>query len=186
MKEATKVEFAVLNDGRTTMLRLGGDHCSEHEWGVGDIREAFGLSSRQAAGCESVPNTEVPARLYIHANALYMPDYASREKGDLHTRFNQAVEYYSKEHQVGLAAVPPNVQKSFGAWDDMRFLVIVRNEMTSRLRDIVDAINKNDCAIFIGAASNPFSRGPLTFAISSRMEQAKAEWKVDNKLRTVA
>lgn len=159
-------------DGDTFIgVSLGSDYCAEHEWGIKDIREDFGVRKsvieKRLLGLKSVE-----VQLYgidvrmIHKNRLsffnqgdtYVLGYTNGNPEYLKSLFKTEKEYLER-----------TLEGLVGLWDGRSFAVISKDK--EKMEALRDAFEAKDIAIFMGA-SDVFSNGSgLNLCIASKMPQ---------------
>lgn len=168
-------------------VNLSSDFCAEHEWGIKDIREMFGLPTGDTVfGLAKRKITRVP-KIFAwvkYVSTWYVSRYdvkrgLAKKVGDkkitnegfvLHNWYPEEPDKMglnSELYGVGLRA----------AWSDDDFAV-VSNDLgeISAIREIFDEIKKENACIFFGGAA-PFSNASLVIAIADRLPaNVTEEW----------
>jgi hypothetical protein len=166
-------------------INLSSDYCAEHEWGIKDIREAFGLPDKDTVyGLKKRKITRVPKTLawvkYVstwYVSRLDVERGLAKKVGDtkitnegfvLHDWYHEEPDKMalnSELHGVGLRA----------AWSEDDFAVI-SNDLgeIAALREIFDEIQKKNTCIFFGGGG-PFQNSALVIAIADRLPKEITE-----------
>ena len=178
MRQGNGNDGIVMNDvDECAGIHLRADYCAEHEWGIKDIRREFGIDAdkigiekRRISNpgnvylVEFTKNTEKCAFL---TNALTYVDVISERSQGKWEDFKNYVSDYRwfdlKRNELS--------QGVAGAWDSKHFIVVVKgNENIDMLKELYNAFQKNDVAIFLGGGGNgPFQNYGLSIAIISQL-----------------
>jgi len=156
-------------DGQVIGLSLGWDCVSEHEWGISNILNAFGVPSeprRGLVGADVRTITKTPDcfRFFDNLNSrayLMYTDAFRWENPDVLT-----AKYFDNILRVR------DEEDLSAAWDSKSFGVRMKNDVlnlgTTVLGQIYEAFTKLDAMIFLGGRALFGNRG-LVLAIRSRM-----------------
>jgi len=164
-------------DGKDIAMSLGHDFCAEHEWGIDDINEMFGMKDSKAGiGKRKVRKLSesnvhfVESEEYVCLICSSKSYFIERTKdqltveslsGNLRDLFH--VESLSSKHE------DHNFQSG---WSRYGFQVVAEQETPAGqfLKDFYQALQKKDAAIYLSKDDdNPFGRAGLKLAIISRV-----------------
>lgn len=169
-------------DGKPLLLgvNLSADFCAEHEWGIKDIRMAFGLPDETGIhGINRRQITAAPKGLawVKYAAKTYVGRYdvergLAKKTGDV-TLKNEGFVFHSS---YGLE--PERLARSSelsglglrGAWSEDDFAVVSNNpDEIAALREIFAEFEKKNIVICMSGAMAAFDNAGLVLAIASRL-----------------
>ncbi len=164
MRRGEKPNWLFLNSALVG-VNLGSDFCAEHEWGINEMKKAFGIPERTAetAGVVSRTITKVPESFgcYAHTSkdvTLWAGVYDGAET---------LVRYFRNELSMGY----DEKLTLAGAWSEKDFGVRATDAQgIKHIREIFEAIQKLDAAIFL-AGGGVFQNAGLSIAIRSRLPE---------------
>lgn len=160
-------------DGDTFVgVSFGSDYCAEHEWGIKDLRDSFGVTKsvmeKRLLGLKTV---EVPlygidvrmirknSAVFFQNGDTYLIGYTDGNSEFLKSLFKTEKNYLERSSEGIL-----------GLWDGRSFALLSKDK--EKMEALRDAFDELDIAIFLGA-SEAFSNGSgLNLCIASKMPQA--------------
>src|SRR5579863_6556852 len=170
-------------DGKTLLLgvNLSSDFCAEHEWGIKDIKEAFGVNEK-GYGLKRRQITATPKGLaWVKYTAkTYMGRYdvergLAKKVGDV-TLKNEGFVFHS---WYGLEPEKMAVSSELsgaglrGAWSEDDFAAVSsRPEDIIALKEILSAFESKNIAICFSGALPAFDNPGLVFAIADRLPES--------------
>jgi len=190
--------FAVGEDGRITGVALGSDFTAEHEWGIKDIKTAFGVGDdKKAIGMAKRIITRIPD----YNGYTQFRSFTDKKRN--HPVFNEETKRMSKQtlDMFGFGycrfgdngkpelsqVLPYQKPDKFGfgaAWQENSFLICgFEPEANDYLKTIFDSILAKDAIIMMGGSTLPaFDRSTLSIGIASRMpKKIIEEWEESDK-----
>ena len=171
MRRGNDGELVYDDSGELVGVNLGADFVSEHEWGIEDIKNAFGIGlDKKAIGGDRYLVTCLPTK----PKTTYSPSF--REfKADGAKGFCFCVD---KPREVTF--YPHNDDNGIvGAWSDRTFAVCAKHEKAiDALREIYTALLKKDAFFMLPGTNNPFGNSGLHILIASKIStDIKANWR---------
>lgn len=163
MRRGNDSDF-VMNNKQMAAVLLGSDFTTEHEWGIADIKSAFGIPSGEKDwGIVRRKITRVPDMLTFG----WTTGYAGKGEGFyLEDPWDDKKPDFSSNYEIS-----PREQTLACAWDGGSFGVFsTSNEQIGYLHEIYDAFLNLDGAIFMGGGG-PWKNSGLVLAIASRIPQ---------------
>jgi hypothetical protein len=177
-------------DGKLLLLgvNLSADFTAEHEWGIREIKEAFGLPEKDAEGVYGLARRRiacVPKGLMWakYAAKHFMSSFdvrrgLAKKSGNITVRNEGFVYhdwYYEEPEKLALNSELSGVGLR-GAWSEDDFAAISsKPEEIEALREIYDEFGKLNIAICFSGALPAFDNPGLVFAIADRLPQAVLE-----------
>jgi hypothetical protein len=187
MREGNGNDGFVMNDVEECAgIHLRADYCSEHEWGIKSIRQKFGIDDtrlgidkRRISTSGNVYLVEFKTQntkcAFLTNYLIYLPNSFERGEGtwnDLKTFINPH-RWFNTEHNEQSEGVA-------GAWNENNFLVVVKGtENIDKLKEVYEAFQTNDVAIFLGGGSGPFMNAGLSISIISQLPSEIAKDMMD-------
>lgn len=178
MRRGNKPDFLMEEDNTFVGINLDCDFCAEHEWGIAEIRLAFGIKDATDGiiGLGSVLGVDA-RKVNRFPNNMAYKEYADK---DLTTVlfFN----YYGFDANSSKEQITTELtlfKESLAcAWDGGSFGIrTAGQEGRSHLKELYDALVKKDAVIFLGGHPGPFSNAGLVIAITSRLpDEVKKKW----------
>lgn len=160
----------IYHESKFLGINLGYDYCAEHEWGIEGLENAFGLNPA-LMGVQRYQNSVIPNGPYCKLQPIEFTDRKTPWVG-LYFNAKQYFEMDRKELKKHMPLPFKNAEDEIcSAWDQNSFAIVVHKTNKWVINEILDAINRNDLAIGIGANTNPYSRGGLQLMIVSYMPQ---------------
>lgn len=145
-------EFIKLDD-KIIGINLGYSFASEHEWGIKELRTAFGHKTEEL-GFEGFVNTVIPKGLCL------IRDAPGKEKGDMaliYVPINGIMlrHYDGSIEDICRSASDRNLnlyesRDIAAAWSESDFGVKVRKDNSAVLEDLFDAFNNKSGIIMLG------------------------------------
>ncbi len=182
-----ETDFVRDGNGRFIGINLKGDYCSEHEWGIGGIQDAFGTRgakvTRECLGIDRRTITKVP-------NDMWFFFQKHGEYGYLmytHPRYGKPEEKYTKKELDQKLGAYSDDKPIVAAWDEKEFGIRVKGkDNIVTLKSLYDAIQAKDAVIFLGGRSkNPFDTSGLVISFRSRIPEEFVKLQYDTDLETV-
>jgi len=189
MRQGNGNDGIVMNDvAECAGLHLRADYCSEHEWGIKGLRRKFGIDNEKLG---------IEKRRIANDGGVYLVEFTKKkEKCAFLTNFksyksigyektpcdwNDAKQYVTDRRWFDLEH---NEQSEgiAGAWDEDNFIAVVKGTKNiNHLKDVYEAFQKNNIAIFLGGGSGPFMNAGLSIAIIDQLpaEIAKDMLNID-------
>jgi len=172
MRRASQ-NVATLREGDNLLLSFGYDFCAEHEFGIGKLRSAFGVSNDETdlTVQRYAVTTGSPEKAQLIETPVKTTDYSSgRGKSASHKRLfllggdegpygAQTVE----EFVAGYRESYPSKDKPQAHWDEGAFLFSAPKGGPDDfiIRSIHTALIENDALIYLAGSSNPFGGSGL-------------------------
>jgi hypothetical protein len=179
--------------GELIGISLGADYCAEHEWGIKGIKRLMGLTDlpipnfkttvaeklleflslkKPVVGLDRMKQTrEVTIIHNLDTKGLKETSGWGHSKKK-HTFWGFAVtdsrraEYFDLDKSLNENYYNPEREDLIGYWCENDFAVLVEDKKI--VEELVDAFNRMDTAVWVGA-SGPFKNGGLIIAIASRL-----------------
>lgn len=193
MRKASQANGLIVDDGKFLGIALGYDYCAEHEWGIKEIKQRFGISEggRKNMGVnarsitKNIPNLIFKKETYkkkkfaiLYTGYQYwregednpIPHYLENYKKDLDWR----VEYDKKNPSEYRDPKDPMMT----AWSGSGFAVAVMGEKESDwLEELYEAFNNKNVVIAMinHRAYNPFAGTSLSLMIKDRLPKEVAD-----------
>jgi len=187
MRKASQDNGLIVDDGKFLGIALGYDYCAEHEWGIKEIKQRFGIpdASKKNMGVasrsitKSIPNLIFIKETYkkqkfaiLYTGYQYwregednpIPHNFEHYKSDLISR----VEYdkkYPSEHRREKDPI-------ITAWSSSGFGIAVMGEKESQwFEELYEAFNNKNVVIAIlnHRATNPFAGTSLSLMIADKL-----------------
>ena len=161
MRKGFEASF-VMDEGNLVGVNFGSDFCAEHEWGISDIRSAFGIESDKigldALRVRSVPGDSEFRWIKLNGGEGFIFDDDYSVISAIQSNKSSVLEFHGDNDVLS------------AAWSGNDFAVIASDEDGKRnLKTIFDAINARDAAILVAGSNNPFGNGGLTILIASKI-----------------
>lgn len=150
-------------------LSLGWDFTAEHEWGIEEIQQAFGLETRSVdvrgakLGLARLSVTDIPpVRLIAKGDTealLVFDNIHGMSNTDIAKRLRDVLTYYTDKDTAT-------------AWDKKSFAVRSKDpEVVHLLKELHQAFAQKDAVIFLGGGDGPFANRGLVIAIKSLLPE---------------
>lgn len=144
--------------GKIVGINLGADYTSEHEWGIDDLKKAFGITGK-GYGIERRTVNQVPS------NMTFIDD--KKQTVLLVVNIYGTAKPNLNHFDIGRTTY--NEGKLLTAWDSKTFGINAETESDREaVREIHTAIKNNDLAIWLGGGG-VFQNAGLVLAIVSRI-----------------
>lgn len=186
MRRGSKPEI-VYDENRVVLgVNLSADFCAEHEWGIKDIRDAFGLSDETTVyGLKRRQITRVPKGFaWVGFPSKYFVSKFDVERGKAKKTGDVKLAnegfvyhdwYYEEPEKLVLNTELYGIGLR-GAWSDDDFAAISSDpEDIKALKEIFNEFGKLNIAICFSAALPAFDNAGLVFAIADRLPQSVTE-----------
>jgi hypothetical protein len=173
-------------DGKPLLLgiNLSSDFCAEHEWGIKDIKSAFGIPEK-GYGLKRRQITATPKGLawVKYAAKTYMGRYdvergLAKKVGDV-TLKNEGFVFhgwYGLEPEKMAVSSELSGAGLRGAWSDDDFAAVSSSpEDIVALKEIFSAFENKNIAVCFSAALPAFDNAGLVFAIADRLPESVTE-----------
>ena len=195
MRRGRNGSFWLDDSGRVIAANLGADYCAEHEFGIKGIRRSLGMPEK----APSVSSSRIDRVLsFLKLNPKPKVGIADKQMTGLNgvkvvhnldTKGLKVKSGWGKEKKThtmwGFAMLrewmadsfdlknldqyySPTQEQLIGHWAEDNFGLI--SEEKEHVKDLVQAFEKNDIAVWVGAGG-PFQNGGLIVAIVSRIPQ---------------
>lgn len=194
-------------EGQVIALNLGADYCAEHEWGIKGLQYDLGIPSsdldkeispsllvsiRGLLSSKKNPKLGIERRTITESKCLI---------DNLSLGPAQIKEGHRRHKMWGIALIAdwmherwdfsnirdswwdPERSEFMGWWSDRDLAVLHPDKQV--IQDFVDAFEKKDIAVWVGA-SGPFQNGGLIIAIVSRLPQEFLEEAISADLDYIA
>jgi hypothetical protein len=174
-------------------VSLGYDHCAEHEWGVRELKDMFGVpeANKENMGVKSRTITKCPTLVFRtgkhkgvnHAllytgvswrsdeeNAKYTPRDFEKYPEQILDNIKWVVEDNKKPRNAGCQREMP--EPVITAWSSSDFGVAVYGDKeTEQLKELYEAFRANNVTIAVSnlKAKNPFAGSSLCLLITDRI-----------------
>lgn len=187
MKNCTNDKEFITIDEKIIGINLGWDYASEHEWGIDELHQYFGID-RKKPGFEGLRNTIIPDDIFLAKCSIY--DLESKEERNVVLAYQPGMVSYSKsathlEEIIGMI-VKNNLyyQNEAGiasAWSESDFGVMVREDEGYVLENLLDAFQNKRGIIMLGGRTSPFGNSGLLLVDYSLLpEKTKKEFKEED------
>lgn len=167
--------------GKVVALNLGADFTSEHEWGIGEIKKKLGMDGAVSRGLFSreKPKYTKPhgiarriitkhdgVKLYVDGDRAALICYDSY----WYERFEQDIQTLgiTKAMKERLPHDLFTHKTLSTAWDEGSFGVYGQGEEAERIKDLYQAFQNDNIAIWIGGRQLAFENGGLIICIVDR------------------
>ena len=177
MREGMGNDGFVINDVEECAgLHLRADYCAEHEWGIKPMRKRFGVDTEQM-GIEKrrISNS---GNVYLveftkkKEKCAFLTNYLTDESntfGRTQGTWNDLEQYINEYRWFNLERNEQN-EGVAGAWDESDFVMVVKGQENIKLlKEVYEAFQTNDIAIFLGGGHGPFSNAGLSISIISQL-----------------
>jgi hypothetical protein len=170
-------------DGKPLLLgiNLSSDFCAEHEWGIKDIKEAFGITEkgyglkRRQITCkpEGLMWTKFTSKYFV--SSWDVKRGTAKKQGNI-TLHNEGFVfhdwYYREPDKLALNSELSGVGLR-GAWSEDDFAAISSNsDESAALKDIFTEFGKLNIAVCFSGALPAFDNPGLVFAIADRLPES--------------
>lgn len=172
LRASFRGEIIYSEDKEFCGIDLGADHCAEHEWGVKELQESFGIPT-DAIGIKAYTITRCPENLgfkkFVVRKKRYAALYSCKYMEDkTWSQFIKDAEVYPYS---GIDSGYINA-----AWCSDQFIIVVSQEHIDELQEMYNCMKSLDMTMGIGFSGNPFKNGGLIFLkLSSFSEENKAK-----------
>ena len=166
------------NHGRFEGFNLGADFCAEHEWGIKELAEAFGLCSEKnydtVVGIDRYKATKVPIVVreitFQRRNVKYIALFVS------------SLGFYDYYDDAKIKPmIPYPMERSDGefvnaAWDSKSFAIVVPYRERDYIHALKKAIEETNVSLYFPTTNNLFGRPGLCVVITTEIpEQFKKD-----------
>ena len=183
------VDFLIENDILIGFC-FGHDYCAEHEWGIKHLNNLFGIDSEafnnKIFGIDRFEIKKEPSsnncKKYTFTTQIdFVPDGKKRRvKKDFNISgfVISADGYYLKSFSPSNSSIkfysPKDTLWSGWSEKDIGIFSIDPKEQ-EYITELYEAINDLNASIWVGGTSNPFDRGGLILAITSKISDENKE-----------
>lgn len=189
MRRGSKPDF-IKNNSEIVGINLSCDFCSEHEWGIKDLKRSFNTPTQN----EVLTHQGIYDDSIVGLKARKIQTYPTKKNDwnkflqyfnidDIHYLiFDHSMDHYivKKEHPSELKMFKHYNDKEepilATAWDGDSFGIAVRVDANSKkysefLDDLNEAFKKNDIVITFGGKESIFGNSGLVILIASKIPQ---------------
>lgn len=183
-----------LND-KTEQLEgfgLSADYCAEHEWGISDMKEAFGCDPQAEAGMprRKIHNTHVTTWRYKRGNMDVALTHFFQDENFavLFGNCDRMAEIYETLTKKGKTLTQMIEESDFSsdlrppffrdedwdvaaAWDGKEFGIVVPASNAALLKELKEHFDNKNIVIMMGGRETPFENPGLVFAVADRLPQ---------------
>lgn len=176
MRQGNGNDGIVMNDvDECAGIHLRADYCAEHEFGIKGLRISFGIDNTKIG---------IEKRRISNSGGVYLVEFTKKnEKCAFITNYRiyknlskcqmegADVKEYVRDYRWFDLKDNPQSEGVAGAWDENNFICVVKGqENIDMLKELYNAFQKNDVAIFLGGGGNgPFQNYGLSIAIISQL-----------------
>lgn len=156
MQQVPDAEILYTEDNKVLGISFGHDYCTEHEWGIKDIRDYFGIEPREGAlGLDARTITIFPIEFCIWVE--------DKKQGFIcHPAYPRTGTFPQLPYDKELKA----------AWDRSGFTAYSnRPHQVAALKEIYEALSCKNAVIDLFGSDNPFARPGLCILIANRIPQ---------------
>jgi hypothetical protein len=166
MRRSNDSHFWIEN-GVLIGLNLGADFTAEHEWGIKEIKQLFGIAPKDTDfGLSRRKITKVPASPIFGWTKGKMPGSLGFY---LWNTWNGKTPDFSNENELYVSSFRGNAHTLACAWDEGSFGVFSTDPAEqAQLHTIFDAFQSGDGAIFLGGGG-VFQNAGLVLCIASKL-----------------
>lgn len=166
MRRGSQDKHLIEENGEVIGINLGWDFVSEHEWGIKNIRRAFGMSeiSRECLGFDArtVKFVSNDLHLFTHGGSTYLifSDFWNvNTVAEMASRVEHSLSTYRDEDPFG------------SAWNDRSFGVRMEGSRGEEiLTQFYESFKDLNMAVFLGGGGgNPFSNSGLTLVLRDKI-----------------
>ncbi len=185
MRRGSKPEIIYI-DGRVVAIKLSADNCAEHEWGIRQLKEAFGIPDDiKVYGIKRRKITCVPKGLaWVTFSSKWFAGKQDVERG-FAEKIGDAVlakegfvfhPWYGEEPYKLAQNSELYGYGLQSAWSENDFAAVSNMpEHIKDLREIFTAFEKKNICIFFAGCTTPFENPGLMIAIRDRLPKNTAE-----------
>ena len=176
-------DFVKHND-EIIAVNLGWDFCSEHEWGIKEIKSSFGINdelTKKNVGFITRKVTILPKELELLSTEEEMIlgfsdyNYSKIDFKEYKRRILRDQQYSAEEKNLVCA------------WSGRDFGILVKDNVGKNfLRQLYNSFKEKDVVIFFASNQNPFSNSGLTIAIYSKIPKGSLEQAKESDLDALA
>lgn len=179
-----------LKDGSLLGVNLGADYTAEHEWGISDLLDLYGVEDEQEGIDRRIIRRAPRENILFDAVRLKLTDYSGKKPKATTSTWWGLVSLSRPAGWPGFDTLSEDTVKSLelwpygdadihGAWDGGSFGLLSQDE--SLARELSEAIERLDiCLGLFGGGGNPFGRAGLCLLIASRIPQAVQDAWLEN------
>jgi hypothetical protein len=152
-------------------INLGYDFCAEHEWGIKELRQDFGLKLEGKLGFEARKNMIVPEGLlyFEKGSAVMIYHPFIREAGNL-------------EHLLKGELQLDDNKEVAGAWNEGSFGVNAILKHKKIIKGMYDAFQSKNGVIMLSGRNNPFANSGLMLLDYTKIpEKTKTDFREDDR-----
>jgi hypothetical protein len=176
-------------DGKMIGVSLGADFTAEHEHGIGDLKLGLGIDgAARSFYTQEEPLFKRPpgiqrrkiskhdmVKLYEHEGLVALIG----ERPGWHLLFDEYVKKHgmtkAMKEKLPLDLRGFSAQTLAAAWDEGSFGLLGSGEDGKRLKELAEAFQKDNVAVWIGGSLMAFDNGGLILCIVDRIPAAKLE-----------
>jgi hypothetical protein len=154
MREGRDNNFLEI-DGKIIGINLGADYCSEHEWGIKELKRQLGI-----------PGIEKFLGIKGRTTTLFPENQFFFDKGKTHTCLTFEKNYIRPHIGWKNYELDNKPKKLATAWDEGTFGIVVENTHQKVLEEIYEAFKRKDISLWLGGG-HVFQNAGLCIAITS-------------------
>lgn len=170
MRRGITPKILTNSQGEFLGINLGSDACAEHEWGIKDIEQAFGVDKNAEAGIERHRVQKIPtsrggpfSTSSEGESMLGIAFSLDQRTGRFGYPFN-----YIKDTARGLELYDKNLA---AGWSERDFGVAFTKELATKMQELYDAFVSKDAAFVFSSALPVFENPGLCLVIISQLDQ---------------
>lgn len=175
MRNCCAAPYFLHKDDSFIGIHLPADFTAEHEWGIEDLANAFGIEkvekTKPPFGIERYKATIVPNMLMQRKGNKTALAYVDKPWMDINLFKYSDLEgrLYDQKHSENTGYEKYEIQAR-GAWDGDSFGVVAEGDKADVLLTMLhEAIKEKDLAIFLGGGGTFLSNSGLNIAIASKI-----------------
>lgn len=196
MKPATNDTSFIYDEDNFIGINLGWDFTAEHECGIKEIKDRFGISNKSTFlnkkfGVETREVTKIPNELFF-APTIYKKKKcfvlaAPIDGTKKYLPFNDKGVLLRKGLDVFKLLmwrlVDEKSSNIVASWDEKSFAICVINEEKDKLKELYDAFLNKDVVIMFNSSDNPYANSGLCIFIKSKLPNSFLQnlYDVDEK-----
>lgn len=180
-------------------ISLGADFTAEHEWGIRGIQSRLGINDdekilgirrRRISDGSRVHYVEGDKYVLLFCDGYHTPDeLAKNYSPDKLDRMVKEAKHYpfdsdglsvGKKYDRSGSHIDPDWEFT-GAWCENSFGILASKEKLGKeMRQLKEAFDKNDVAIWVGGSAFGFDNGGLVISIESKVPKDKKKQMLDH------
>lgn len=171
----------IIHDSKLIGINLGADYVAEHEWGIKELRNSFGITTesvKDKIGFESTKIQTIASKFGFfngknNSHGAGFGRYTDSDKNDANNFFYKEEKKFNT-YEKALQEMESKLFRSgsvveiSGSWDSSSFAFLMIDRHKKHYDDLVEAFEKRNIAISLGAG-HVFENGGLNFLIYDRI-----------------